>query len=180
MKLVVNTGSMFSGKSSELIRLGERHIIRGDKVVYIKPDIDQRYGASVICTHKGNSVEAHSIAIDDDIRDYIDEDVNVILIDEVQFFDGRIVNDIWTLLEQDKTVYVSGLDMDYLGQPFPVVQDLMAIADDVRKYHAVCQHCGDDAVHSARLSGTGAIVEIGEKDKYIPLCRKCYFRFVDK
>lgn len=179
MKLIVNTGSMFSGKSSELIRQGERHVIRGDKVVYIKPDIDNRYGESVICTHKGNSVQAHSVAVDEDVRTYIDKHTQVVLIDEVQFFNERIIDDVWNLLKEGKIIYVSGLDMDYLGQPFNVVQGLMAIADEVNKFHAVCLHCGDDGVHSARLSGSSNVIEIGEKDKYIPLCRSCYFDFVN-
>lgn len=178
-KLITNVGSMFSGKSTELQRQGERHILAGHEVVYIKPDIDDRYGEEYISTHKGVRVQATPVPIDGDIREYISEKTKVILIDEVQFFDGRIVNDIWTLLEKGVHVYTSGLDMDWRGQPFETVQGLMAIADEVHKFHAVCSHCGADAVHSAKLeSNNTQRVELGEKDKYIPLCRKCYFKFM--
>lgn len=179
-KLIINTGSMFSGKSTELQRQGERHLLAGHKVIFLKPDLDNRYGANEIVNHKGVRVTAQSIPVDDDIRTYISDDIQIVLIDEVQFFDGRIFNDIWDLLEQGKTIYCSGLDMDFRGQPFEVIANLMCLADEVNKFHAVCSHCGADAVYSAKLeSDSTQRVELGEKDKYKPLCRNCYYEFME-
>lgn len=179
-KLIVNTGSMFSGKSTELQRQGERHIIAGHDVIFLKPDLDTRYGKNVIVNHKGDKVVAKPIPIDDNIRNYISPEKQVVLIDEVQFFDTGIILDIARLLEQGKAVYCSGLDMDFMGEPFEVVANLMAMADEVNKFHAVCSSCGEDAVFSAKLnSDSSQRVELGEKDKYKPLCRECYCKFMD-
>lgn len=178
MKLVVNTGSMFSGKSTELQRQGERHIIAGHNVIYVKPEMDTRYSESAIVNHKGEKVVALPVPTYD-IACYIPEDKQVILIDEVQFFNTCVVEDIKNFLKAGKTVYCSGLDMDFKGEPFEVVANLMAIADEVNKFHAVCSHCGVDAVFSAKLeSNSTQRVELGEKDKYIPLCRDCYYKFM--
>lgn len=178
-KLVVNTGSMFSGKSTELQRQGERHLLASHKVQFIKPNIDNRYGDNEIVSHKGVRVNAQPVSIDDDIKFYISEYTQVVLIDEIQFFNNRIVEDIRALLMYGITVYCSGLDMDYLGQPFEVVASLMCMADEVNKFHAVCSHCGTDAVYSAKYDiHASQRFELGEKDKYIPLCRKCYYKFM--
>lgn len=173
-KLVVNCGGMFSGKSTELIRQGERHMLAGHKVVFIKPQFDDRYSEDEIVNHKGQKVKALSITSNDNIL--LMEDVmsaDVVLIDEVQFL-SNIVIKIECLLKQGKAIYCSGLDMDYLGKPFETVASLMALADEVNKFHAVCAHCGEDAVFSKKLSDSTNRFDLGEKDKYIPLCRKCY------
>jgi len=179
-KLILNVGSMFSGKSTELQRQGERHILAGHDVIFLKPDLDTRYGDNEIVNHKGVRVVAKSIPIDDDIRNYIPQEKQVILIDEVQFFDTGIILDIARLLESGKMVYCSGLNLDYLGAPFEIVANLMAMADTVNNFHAVCSHCGEDAVFSAKLEANSTQrLELGEKDKYIPLCRECYYKFMD-
>lgn len=181
MKLVVNTGSMFSGKSTELLRQGERHLIAGHKVVFIKPQMDTRYSASEIVNHKGDKVTAIPVPIDGDILQYVPYDTNVVLIDEVQFFGSTITYQIETLVQNGVTVYCSGLDMDFEGKPFYIVSRLLALADEINKFHAVCSNCGQDAVYSAKLDNSShSRIELGEKDKYKPLCRKCYYEFVKK
>lgn len=172
-KLEVNTGSMFSGKSRELQRQGERHTIAGHKVAYLTPSMDDRYGEGVVSTHKGTRVPAIPVDINESILNSIPYGTQVVCVDEVQFFKGEIVEDILFLVEGGVTVYVSGLDMDFRGEPFPNTMQLMARADKVHKYQAVCEGCGEDAIHSVRTSDGTEVVELGEKDKYVPLCRKC-------
>lgn len=176
-KLVVNCGGMFSGKSTELMRQGERHMLAGHKVVFLKPQFDDRYSEDEIVNHKGQKVKAIGITPEDNIL--LMEDIqtaDVILIDEVQFIDNIVIK-IECLLKQGKAIYCSGLDMDFLGKPFEIVANLMAMADEVNKFHAVCAHCGEDAVYSKKLSDSTTRIELGEKDKYIPLCRNCYYKY---
>lgn len=174
-KLVINCGGMFSGKSTELMRQGERHMLAGHKVVFLKPQLDNRYAEDEIVNHKGQKVTAINITEQDNIL--LINDVmyaDVILVDEVQFM-SNIVPKIECLLKHGKTIYCSGLDMDYLGKPFVTVSTLMAMADEINKFHAVCSHCGEDAVFSKKLSKSQSRIELGEKDMYTPLCRKCYY-----
>lgn len=172
-KLIVNVGGMFSGKTTALIQQGERYILAKRKVVYVKPEIDNRYSEDSIVTHKGQGVEAISMPTEGLSAKVFNFDV--ILIDEVQFFDGRIVSEIEYLLQLGKTVIVSGLDMDFQGEGFEVTMKLMAKADVVNKYKAVCEECGEDATFSYRKNTSKEKVVLGEKDTYKPLCRKCYY-----
>ena len=180
--LTVNTGSMFSGKSTMLIQQGEKHLKAGQKVVFIKPSIDDRYSKSEIVTHDGKSVNCINAEIGMDITKLIEgSEVDVVLIDEVQFFSKRICNSIWKLLSMGIQVYASGLDMTYLTDGFETVAELMCVADHVNKIKGVCECCGAEAVITGKRSffegkDTGDIVDIGEKDKYFPICRKCYFK----
>ena len=173
-KLTVNTGSMFSGKSRELQRQGERHTIAGHSVVFITPSMDNRYGEGVVSTHVGSKVKAIPVDVSVSILGSIPQGTQVVCVDEVQFFGREIISDIEILLTEGVSVYVSGLDMDYRGIPFNTTMELMARADVVNKYHAVCEGCGEDAIFSARTSDSTNIVELGEKDIYKPLCRKCW------
>lgn len=173
-KLIVNTGSMFSGKSRELQRQGERHKIAGHSVVFITPSMDTRYGESVVSTHIGTKVKAIPVDINVSILGSIPRGTQVVCIDEVQFFGREIISDIEILLKEGVSVYVSGLDMDFRGVPFRTTMELMARADEVHKFHAVCDRCGEDAIFSARTSDSTNIVELGEKDIYKPLCRECW------
>lgn len=182
-KLVVNVGGMFSGKSTELLRQGERHMRAGHNVVFIKPKTDNRYSDTEIVTHNGQSVMANIADPAESILKYAEEGTDVVLIDEVQFFTKRIIPSIWCLLDRGISVYCSGLDMDFLGDGFETVNELMAIADEVNKLHAVCKHCGEDAVMSAKknfhdFSQAHERVELGSDDLYIPLCRQCYIKFM--
>lgn len=175
-KLVINCGGMYSGKSTELMRQGERHMLAGHKVIFIKPKIDNRYSNDEIVTHKGQKVTAINIGEDDDITQMKEIlDAEVILIDEVQFMND-IVSKIECLLKHNKTIYCSGLDMDYLGVPFENTSYLLAIADEINKFHAVCAHCGKDAVFSKKIVESTNRIDLGEKNKYIPLCRKCFYQ----
>ena len=182
-KLVVNVGGMFSGKSTQLLRQGERHIRAKHNVVFIKPKTDNRYSDTEIVTHNGQSVVANVVNPKESIVKYAVDGTDVVLIDEVQFFDKRIVPSIWNLLAKGITVYASGLDMDFLGDGFETVNELMAVADEVNKLHAVCKGCGADAVMSAKkdfhsIDKSKERVELGADDVYMPLCRKCYIEYM--
>ena len=177
-KLVVNTGSMFSGKTTLLIGQGEKHLKAGQRVVYVKPTLDDRYSKKEIVTHTGEKVEAIRILSDSDICDYRKVvEADVVLIDEVQFFNKRIITGVRKLLKEGIQVYASGLDMDYLGRGFETTKELMAMADKVNKLKAVCEHCGAEANMTRKrmdLLEQKTIVQLGAKDLYYPLCRKCY------
>ena len=174
--LTLNVGGMFSGKSTELLRQGERHILAGHKVVFIKPSMDTRYSRDCIVTHKGNKVKAINVGVREVINLKSLKDADVILIDEVQFFENHLPIQVDLLLDEGKTVYCSGLDLDYNMNPFETTMKLMAMADTVRKFHAVCEHCGEDAMFSlirGQNSSVDGIVKLGGKDDYIPVCRGC-------
>jgi thymidine kinase len=179
-ELTVIVGSMFSGKSTELKRQGKRHTIAGKKVMYFKPDIDDRYdgGKGLIFTHDGEFVEARKIP-PKGVHVFLDTleegDVDVVCIDEVQFFDEEIINSIQDLmLNLECDVIVAGLDMDSEGKPFGVVPKLLAIADHILKVKAVCQECGHDAYISHAIFEKTSQIVVGEKDKYVPLCKSCH------
>ena len=176
-KLVINVGSMFSGKTTELLRQGKRHTLAKDKVLYIKPNIDNRYSNTKIVSHDGEASDyTQSMVIGLDERIYCDEvlDADVVLIDEIQFFDFRIVDDILKLLDKGKIVYCSGLDLTFENRAFMVTGALMCHADVINKFKAVCSECGSDAHVSARKGKNTETIDIGSDDKYTPLCRKCY------
>lgn len=180
--LTVNTGSMFSGKSTMLISQGEKHVKAGQRVLYIKPSLDDRYSENEIVTHDGIKVKALSLAVNSRLTDFINFlDYDVILLDEAQFFDKRICNSIWFLLSKGLKVYVSGLDLNFLGDGFETMNEIMAMADKVNKLKAVCETCGSDAVITGKRNfhediDNVEIVEVGAKETYIPLCRKCWFK----
>lgn len=173
-RLVVNCGGMFSGKSTELMRQGERHMIAGHNVVFVKPLIDNRYSNDEIVNHKGQKVQAINIKHGKELL--VTPSIlkaDVVLIDEVQFI-PKVVESIKDLLTINKMIYCSGLDMDYKGDPFEAVACLMAMAEEINKFHAVCNNCGEDALFSHKTIESNQRIELGEKDIYIPLCRKCY------
>lgn len=175
--LTVNTGAMFSGKSTLLISQGEKHMRAGQNVLYIKPSMDTRYSEDEIVTHSNLRVRA--VAVDTTKPLELDmEDYEVMLIDEAQFFDRVLLQSINELLKAGKTIYVSCLDMDFKGQGFDTAMNIMAIADKVNKLKAICEDCGEDAVISGKRIQNDDVVELGAKDLYVPLCRKCYFDFM--
>lgn len=174
-KLIVNTGSMFSGKSTELLRQGERHSLSGKRVVYLKSAMDDRFQAGKINTHAGYSYEAIKMST---VKSILTTEVlgaDVILIDEIQFFKEQVLEDIQTLLRMNKFLYVSGLDMNAKGEPWQTTMYLMAIADEVHKFKAICVHCGADAYISAKKIDVDCktLIDVGGYDKYMPLCRDC-------
>ena len=166
-------GSMFSGKTEELIRRLKRAKFANLNVRIFKPKIDTRYSEEAVVSHDANSIlstpvdSARSILLQAD-------DVEVVGIDEAQFFDDGIVDVVRQLAERGVRVIVAGLDMDYLGKPFGPMPALMATAEYVTKVHAICVRCGDIAHHSHRLSKSDRLVELGEKDIYEPVCRHCF------
>lgn len=166
-------GSMFSGKTEELLRRLKRAKIAKLKVEIFKPTIDVRYSENEVVSHDNNSILSTSVDSSGNILLYADG-VDVVGIDEAQFFDQGLVSVCNQLANQGVRVIVAGLDMDYKGQPFGPVPALCAIADEVTKVHAVCVRCGTPAYLSHRLVENDKRVLLGEKNEYEPVCRNCY------
>lgn len=183
--LTVNTGSMFSGKSTLLISQGEKHAKAGQRVIFIKPAIDNRYSETEVVTHGGIKVPALSLDVNVSLSKVINpREYDVVLIDEIQFFNKRICAGIWWLLSQGINVYVSGLDLNYLGDGFETMNEVMAMADKVNKLKGICSKCGSDSIITGKKSfieseeDSGNIIDLGSEEKYIPLCRSCWFKFM--
>lgn len=166
-------GSMFSGKTEELIRRIKRAKIANQKVLIFKPKKDVRYGKDVVVSHDENSFDSIPVASSYEILDHIG-DANVIGIDEAQFFDEHLPAVCQKLAIRGSRVIIAGLDMDFRGVPFGPMPNLLAVAEYITKVHAICPHCGNLATHSYRLSSETETVVLGEKDKYEPRCRVCY------
>ena len=166
-------GSMFSGKTEELIRRLKRAQFANLKIAIFKPTIDIRYSDVEVVSHDLHSIKSTPISDPAHMLE-IPSDIDVVGIDEAQFFGDDLVEVCQTLANRGVRVIIAGLDTDYLGKPFGPMPALMAIAEDVRKVHAICVKCGDLANHSHRLSKSDDLVVLGEKDVYEPLCRKCY------
>ena len=166
-------GSMFSGKTEELIRRLNRAKIANQKVQIFKPLKDDRYHETAVVSHNENAIESLPIAKSTDIYSNI-TDVNVVGVDEAQFFDSEIVEVCQKLAISGIRVVVAGLDMDFRGEPFGPIPQLLAVAEYITKVHAICPHCGSLATHSYRLTAETDTVVLGEKDKYEPRCRICY------
>ena len=166
-------GSMFSGKTEELIRRLKRAQFANQKIAIFKPCIDVRYSEEDVVSHDLHSIKSHPVKSPSQMLE-IDDDVKVVGIDEAQFFDSSLIDVVQTLANKGIRVIIAGLDTDYLGKPFGPMPSLMAIAEDVQKVHAICVRCGNLANHSHRLSRSRQLVVLGEKDIYEPLCRQCY------
>ena len=166
-------GSMFSGKTEELIRRLNRAKIARQKVEIFKPEMDTRYDVQHVVSHDAHSIVSTPVQSASQILLFV-QDVDVIGIDEAQFFDAELVSVCNRLANDGMRVIVAGLDMDYLGKPFGPVPSLMAIAEYVTKIHAVCMKCSDPANYTHRLVADDRLMVLGEKDLYEPLCRKCY------
>ena len=168
-------GSMFSGKTEELIRRLNRARIAKLKVEIFKPGIDTRYSEEDVVSHNANAVNSIPVENAQQILFYAN-DVDVIGIDEAQFFGSELVDVCQHLANQGIRVNVAGLDMDFLGKPFGPMPDLMAIAEDVTKVHAICMRCGSLAQYSHRTIAGDKLVVLGETESYEPLCRSCYLK----
>jgi len=166
-------GSMFSGKTEELIRRINRVRIAGQPFRVFKPSIDIRYSDTKVVSHSNNKIKSISINKPDEILS-LSEDFDVIGIDEVQFFDKEIVEICTQLANSGKRVIVAGLDMDYSGQPFGPMAGLLSVAEYVTKVKAICMDCSGLSNFSYRLVDSEEIVVLGEKKEYIPLCRRCF------
>lgn len=166
-------GSMFSGKTEELIRRLKRAQFAKQKVEIYKPCIDIRYSEDKVVSHDSHSIPSTPIDSPASML-LLSSDVEVVGIDEAQFFDETLVDVVQTLANRGIRVIIAGLDTDFLGKPFGPMPALMAIAEDIQKVHAICVKCGSPANHSHRLVANDALVVLGEKDEYEPLCRHCY------
>lgn len=169
----VIAGSMFSGKTEELIRRLKRAKIARQKVEIFKPDIDVRYSKTDVVSHDENSIQSTPVGNSANIL-LLSGNVDVIGIDEAQFFDKGLVEVVVKLANMGIRVIVAGLDMDFKGKPFGPIPAIMATAEYVTKVHAICMHCGDLAHFSHRVVASEKLVLLGEKDSYEPLCRYCY------
>lgn len=166
-------GSMFSGKTEELIRRIKRAQIAKQKIEIFKPKIDTRFSEVEVVSHDANAIKSTPVDSPQTIL-LLATDVEVVGIDEAQFFDDGLVEVCNTLANRGVRVIVAGLDMDYLGKPFGPIPKLLATAEYVTKVHAICVKCGDLAHHSHRLSATDKLVLLGETNVYEPLCRTCF------
>ena len=173
-QIEVICGSMFSGKTEELIRRLNRAKIAKQKVEIFKPTIDKRYDENDVVSHNENHIRSTPVNFADDIL-LLSGDCDVVGIDEVQFFDDQIVTVAEKLAGQGKRVILAGLDMDFEGNPFEPMPKLMAIAEYVTKVNAICMKCGDLAAFSFRLSDAKEKVVLGEKESYEARCRKCFY-----
>ncbi|RLQ93496.1 thymidine kinase [Falsibacillus albus] len=170
-------GSMFSGKSEELIRRVRRSQFAKQHIAVFKPKLDNRYSEESVVSHNGTAVIAKPVESSADILGQVSADIDVVAIDEVQFFDEEIVNVIQTLANQGHRVIAAGLDQDFRGEPFGPMPALMAIAESVTKLQAVCAVCGSPASRTQRLiEGQPAcyddpIILVGASEAYEPRCR---------
>ena len=173
-------GSMFSGKSEELIRRVHRVQIAKKKVQVFKPTIDTRYSIQYIYSHNGTKIEAINISNSKELLEKTEPDTEVVAIDEAQFYDKEIVAICQKLADQGRRVMVAGLDQDFRGEPFGPIPELLAVAEYIDKLQAICMICGSPASKTQRLvNGKPAkysdpIILIGAKETYEARCRKCH------
>lgn len=173
-------GSMFSGKTEELIRRLKRAQFANQKIAIFKPKIDTRYSEMDVVSHDLHSLKCTPVKSSEDIITKIPDDIMVVGIDEAQFLDNGIIEIAQNLANKGIRVIIAGLDTDYTGKPFGPMPALMAIAEDVQKVHAICVRCGSLANHSHRLSRSKKLVVLGEQDIYEPLCRNCYNKAIEE
>ncbi len=175
----VIAGSMFSGKSEELIRRLTRARIARQKVQVFKPGIDARYSKEEIASHSGQKHLSIPVANTAEMLSLVERDTRVVGIDEAQFFDMPIIDAVNRLAENGKRVIIAGLDQDYTGKPFEPMPQLLSIAEFITKTHAICVKCGSTANYSQRTVESDARVEVGAADKYEARCRKCFVPHAD-
>lgn len=183
--LEIIVGGMYAGKSSELIRrIIALSYNKNNHIIAFKPAIDDRYDKSKISTHIGQKYEAYAINDYKEISKYLKDRTNIVAVDEVQFFNIGIVDYLDSLADRGVRVICAGLDMDFARRPFPVTASLLAKAELITKLSATCVKCGKSACYSQRLvngkpvSEDSPIVQVGGKESYIAVCRKCYQKAV--
>jgi len=172
-------GSMFSGKTEELIRRLKRAEYAKLKVEIFKPLIDTRYSEEEVVSHDSTTIRSTPVESSGNIL-LLTGNVDVVGIDEAQFFDNNLVDVCTQLANSGIRVIVAGLDMDYLGKPFGPIPALMAEAEYITKVHAICMHCGNLAQYSHRIAESDKLVLLGETNEYEPLCRVCYNKVMSK
>lgn len=166
-------GSMFSGKTEELIRRLRRAQIADQKVEIFKPSIDKRYDESNVVSHNMNSIPSTTISNSKELLKII-QSPEVVGIDEAQFLDDYLPEVCQQLAKNGIRVIVAGLDMDFRGKPFGPIPNLLAVAEYITKVHAICQHCGNLATHSYRLTSLEDTLLLGAKENYEARCRTCF------
>ncbi len=171
------TGGMFSGKSEELVRRLRRAAIARQRVQCFKPRRDTRHDPARLVTRDNRELDAHTVEDTADLERQLEEGVQVVGIDEAQFFDEGLVRLVEDLADRGVRVIVAGLDLDYLRRPFGPLPQLMASAEYVDKMHAVCVRCGGVAQYSQRIAGGGERVQVGDGEAYEARCRRCYVPF---
>ena len=175
----VIAGSMFSGKSEELIRRLNRARIARQKVQVFKPVIDARYSVGQIASHSGQKHDSIPVSSTDELMKEVLPDTQVVGIDEGQFFDMALIEAVNELAENGKRVIIAGLDQDYTGRPFEPMPQLLSVAEFITKTHAICVKCGGTANYSQRTVESEARVEVGASDKYEARCRRCFVPHAD-
>ena len=175
----VIAGSMFSGKSEELIRRLNRARIARQKVQVFKPGIDDRYSFEEIASHSGQKHVSVPVSTTAEMMSRIQTETEVVGIDEAQFFDSGIIDAVNELAVGGKRVIIAGLDQDYTGKPFDPMPQLLSIAEFITKTHAICVKCGATANYSQRTVESDARVEVGAADKYEARCRRCFVPHAD-
>jgi thymidine kinase len=175
----VITGSMFSGKTEELIRRLRRARFAGLRTEIFKPLVDKRFSETRVVSHDDNSIISTPVESASAIL-LLAGNVDIVGIDEAQFFDSSLVDVCNQLADTGINVLVAGLDMDFMGNPFGPMPALLSIAEYVTKLHAICVRCGNLAQYSYRKSAEAQVVLLGEKDTYEPLCRRCYNKALHK
>jgi thymidine kinase len=182
-RIEVITGPMFSGKSEELIRRLKRAQIAKRRVLCFKPDLDVRYHRTAIASHSSQTLNAHTVANVGELKAALLPaigEVEVIGIDEAQFFDASLVPLALELVHMGKRVILAGLDTTFAGEPFPPIPDLLAVSDEVVKLSAVCMQCGAPAIHTQRLGSSQSLVLVGAAGQYEARCRACFRPYVDE
>lgn len=173
-------GSMFSGKTEELIRRLRRAVIARQKVQVFKPMVDTRYHQEMVTSHNGMNFDALPVEIAAEIEERLDEDTTVVAIDEVQFFDDGVIDLCEKLADDGRRVICAGLDTDFRGVPFGPIPALMARAEEVDKLHAICVVCGEEASRTQRLidgepaASDDPVVLVGAAEVYEARCRRCH------
>jgi thymidine kinase len=170
----VITGSMFSGKSEELIRRLRRAIIAKQRVQVFKPALDDRFTAAQVVSHSRWRLEAERVHKAAEILEKVDPRTEVVGIDEAQFFDEELVTICSHMADLGKRVIVAGLDMDFRGEPFGPMPKLLAVAEEVEKVHAICARCGAPASYTQRLTQAQEQVVVGAAETYEARCRRCF------
>jgi thymidine kinase len=177
-RIEVITGSMFSGKTDELIRRLRRAVIARQKIQVFKPGIDVRFSETKVTSHAGSEFEATPVSMSDEIMPLVEADTTVVAVDEAQFFDGGIVAIVQKMADSGIRVLVAGLDTDFRGEPFGPMPTLMAQAERIDKLHAICMTCGSAASRTQRLiNGEPAkyddpVVVVGASELYEARCRQ--------
>jgi thymidine kinase len=170
----VISGGMFSGKSEELVRRLRRAMIARQKIQVFTPATDVRHGGNRLITRDEREMEAASVRDSNELREALALGVEVVGVDEAQFFDDGLVDLAMSLADAGIRVIVAGLDQDYARQPFGPMPRLLALAEMVDKMHAVCVRCGAPAHYSQRIAGGSSQIQVGDTDAYEARCRRCY------